>query len=92
MQLINEIIDLAVDDKTKLSVLLRKCLVLSHRLKNERLKAWVDRELDGYAGDDALSDYRHTYTRSKGTFFRLVGPYPISLFRPQCSKTGIGHM
>jgi hypothetical protein len=47
MQLIDEIIELAVDDRTSLSVLLRKCLVLSHRLKNERLKAWAEKELDG---------------------------------------------
>jgi hypothetical protein len=69
MKLLDEIVDLAVDDKTSLPVLLRKCLVLSYRLKNERLKAWAEKELDGYADDDALPDYRQTPTLSKGTFF-----------------------
>jgi hypothetical protein len=81
MQLLDEIIELAVDDKTSLSVLLRKCLVLSHRLKNERLKAWAEKELDGYARDDALPDYRQTHTLSKGVFFGPFGAkyenYPI---------------
>jgi hypothetical protein len=35
MRLVDEIIDLAVDDKTPLPVILRKCLVLAHDLKNE---------------------------------------------------------
>jgi hypothetical protein len=69
MQLIDEIIALAVDEKTLLSVLLRKCLVLSYRLKNERLKTWAEKELDGYADDDVLPDYRQTHTLSKGLFF-----------------------
>jgi len=38
MQLLDEIIQGAVDDKTSLSVLLRKCLLLAHQLKNEKLK------------------------------------------------------
>jgi AbiTii len=73
MQLLDEIVDLAVDDETSLSVLLRKCLVLSHRLKNERLKTWAEKELDGYTNDDALPDYRVTNTNSKGVFFGAFG-------------------
>jgi AbiTii len=69
MKLLGEIVDLAVEGETSLSVLLRKCLVLSHRLKNERLKAWAEKELDGYADDDALPDYCQTHTLSKGLFF-----------------------
>jgi hypothetical protein len=71
MKLIDEIVELAVDDKTSLPVLLRKCLVLAHRLKNERLKAWAEKELDGYTNDDVLPDYRQTYTISRGFF---LGP------------------
>ena len=73
MKLLDEIVDLAVDDETPLSVLLRQCLVLSYQLKNERLKAWAEKELDGYADDDALPDYRVTNTFSKGVFFGAFG-------------------
>jgi hypothetical protein len=66
MRLVDEIIDLAVDDKTPLPVILRKCLVLAHDLKNERLKTWVEKELDGYAHIDDLPDYRRTSAISKG--------------------------
>lgn len=72
MRLIDEIIDLAVDDKTPLPVLLRKCLVLAHDLKNERLKTWVEKELDGYEDVDELPDYRRTFAISKGVSF---GPF-----------------
>jgi hypothetical protein len=75
MKLLDEIVDLAVDDKNSLPVLLRKCLVLSHRLKNERLKAWAEKELDGYADDDPLPDYRQTYAMSVGVFMEWGGAY-----------------
>ena len=73
MKLLDEIVDLAVEGETSLPVLLRKCLVLSHRLKNERLKVWAEKELDGYTNDDALPDYRVTNTNSKGIFFGAFG-------------------
>ena len=73
MKLLDEIVDLAVEGETSLPVLLRKCLVLSHRLKNERLKMWAEKELDGYTNDDALPDYRVTNTNSKGIFFGAFG-------------------
>ena len=72
MRLVDEIIDLAVDDKTPLPVLPRKCLVLAHDLKNERLKTWVEKELDGYEDTDDLPDYRRTFAISKGVSF---GPF-----------------
>ena len=50
MQLLDEIIEDAVNDKVNLSVLLRKCLVLAHQLKNDKLKAWAEYELNGYCG------------------------------------------
>jgi hypothetical protein len=71
VRLLDEIVDLAVEDSASLPVLLRKCLVLAHRLKNERLKGWAGKELDGYAKDDALPDYRQTNVISKGVF---LGP------------------
>jgi hypothetical protein len=38
MSLLDEIIDLSVKDDEKVSVLLRKCLVLAAKLKNDKLK------------------------------------------------------
>src|SRR5215472_16376345 len=37
--LLDEIFELATDNKQPLTVLLRKCLVLAHQLKNNRLQA-----------------------------------------------------
>jgi hypothetical protein len=68
MKLIDEIVDLATEEKTSVSVLLRKCLVLAYQLKNDRLKAWADNELDGYGKDAELPPYRLVNTISKGTF------------------------
>ena len=46
--LLDDIIELATDDKQPITVLLRKCLILASQLKNERLKAWANKELNGY--------------------------------------------
>jgi hypothetical protein len=48
MTLLDEIIDAAVDEKVPIGTLLRKCLVLQQQVKNEKFRAWLDRELDGY--------------------------------------------
>ena len=58
MKLVDEIIDLATDDKAPISVVLRKCLVLAHDLKNDRLKSWADNELNGYDRESDLPAYR----------------------------------
>jgi hypothetical protein len=69
MKILDEIIDLAVDNSNALSVLLRKCLLLAHTLKNQRLRTWVEKELDGYDATDELPEYRCVQTISKGHFF-----------------------
>src|SRR5216684_2213478 len=58
VMLLDEIIELATDNKQSLTVLLRKCLVLAHQLKNDRLKAWANQELNGYESADGLPEYR----------------------------------
>jgi hypothetical protein len=72
MKLLNEIIDLASSDKGSVPTLLRKCLVLAHTLKNDRLKAWAENELNGYRGSAELPEYRKTVAPAKGLF---VGPF-----------------
>jgi hypothetical protein len=69
---LDEIIALAADDKTRLTVLLRQCLVLAHLLKNERLKAWVQHELNGYQDESDLPAYRKIAADAKGNF---AGPF-----------------
>jgi hypothetical protein len=76
MKLIDEIIELAVDDTASLPVILRKCLVLAHQLKNQQLRVWAQRELDGYSRDDSLPEYRKTDASAKGMF---AGPMGSSL-------------
>jgi AbiTii len=48
MSLLDEIVDLSVKDDEKVSVLLRKCLVLAAKIKNDKLKEWAQHELNGY--------------------------------------------
>ena len=49
LKLLDEIIDIAVDNKQPITTLLRKCIVLAHQL-NERLKVWSKNgELNGYS-------------------------------------------
>jgi hypothetical protein len=76
MKLVDEIINLAVDHKEPLADVLRKCVVLAYRLKNDNLKKWVQHELDGYSGDDQVPDYRQIHAGAKG---HLLGPFGGSL-------------
>src|SRR6266849_1075300 len=79
--LLDDIIALATDNKQSITVLLRKCLILAHQLKNDRLKKWATLELNGYPSNDALPDYRITPAQAKGHFTGPGGSawnrYPI---------------
>jgi hypothetical protein len=75
-RLLDEIINAAVDDQQTLSVVLRKCLLLAHELKNEQLKGWANNELNGYNGSDNLPDYRIVEANAKGNF---SGPFHAEL-------------
>lgn len=66
--LIDEIIDLAADNKDSIGVLLRKCLVLAYEIKNGNLKSWATKELNGYESDDELPEYRVTSAPAMGNF------------------------
>lgn len=69
--LLDDIINLAIDGKQPLPDILRKCLLLGHELKNERLKQWANQELNGYGEDQELPEYRIVHGRAKGNF---IGP------------------
>jgi hypothetical protein len=58
MTLLDEIIEAAVDENVPIGALLRKCLVLEQQVKNEKFRAWQDRELDGYDQMEELPPYR----------------------------------
>lgn len=72
--LLDDIIRLAQDDRESLPNLLRKCLVLASELKNTRLEAWANQELDGYqAGkDENIPAYRKIHANAYGSF---AGPF-----------------
>jgi hypothetical protein len=74
--ILDDIIALATDDTAVLAVVLRKCLVLAHVLKNDRLKSWAQSELNGYGPDVELPDYRKSAAGAKGNF---MGPFGSAL-------------
>jgi hypothetical protein len=79
--LLDDIIELATDDRKPVSVLLRKCLILGHKLNNERLKAWANQELNGYETQDGLPAYRIVPAGAKaymsGPFGASISNFPI---------------
>ena len=56
--LLGQIEDGALDSRTPLADVLRKCVALGGRAGSAELRDWARRELDGYAGADTLPDYR----------------------------------
>lgn len=73
MSLLREIQDAAIDSKTDLASLLRKCKVLAARLGSEEFKSWVDSELSGYKKVEDLPEYRVLHVTSKGHFSGAFG-------------------
>jgi hypothetical protein len=73
MQLLDDIIESVTVTKEPIADILRRCLVLAFRLKNDTLKTWVERELKGYDYDDPeLPVYRRSAGVAKGVLF---GPF-----------------
>lgn len=73
MKLVDEIVEMASDSKRPLGDALRKCLVLAFELKNANLKEWVEKELNGFDGDEEAPDYRRVNLHSKGHFSGPLG-------------------
>jgi hypothetical protein len=83
MPLLDEIIELASNDKEPIGNVLRKCLVLESQSANEAFKIWLDKELDGYDHDDELPSYRRfraiSYGFFVGSFGRSINDQPLAL-------------
>lgn len=74
MNLLDDIITAITETDDKTSSIMRKCLVLSYRLKNSDLQSWVSKELNGYdSGDPTLPEYRQVPTQAKGLFLGSFG-------------------
>ena len=81
--LLDDIINLAEDDKQSLPNLLRKCLRLASELKIERLKSWADQELNGYKDGDEVPAYRIIGAHAYGNFMGWNNTwYPNHLIVP----------
>jgi hypothetical protein len=78
--LLDDIIDLATNTGQSITVLLRKCIVLAHQIKNDRLKTWANKELNGYGDEDVLPDYRVISARRQGALLRVgrIADYQLS--------------
>jgi hypothetical protein len=82
MRLLDEIIDATLDKQMPIGTLLRKCLVLEQQVKNEKFRAWLDRELDGYDQMEELPPYRVFNCVNRGLFIgraMRMDDQPISI-------------
>jgi hypothetical protein len=73
MTLIDQIQQEAVDSKSDLGALLRKCRVLAARLGSRPLEDWLVRESDGYPEDTEVPGYRILRLELKGHFAGPLG-------------------
>ena len=83
-ELLRQIQAEAVDCKSDLSTLLRKCVVLATRLENRLLRNWAQWELNGYSEGREVPDYRildgvHSYGTFLGVGGSGVRDAPLSL-------------
>lgn len=76
MKLLDDIITSVTETKEPISDILRRTLVLAHRLKNNTLKSWVEKELNGYKNEDMLPEYR----KARGTALGIFnGPFGAAI-------------
>jgi hypothetical protein len=76
MTLLEDIQEAAVDSKSNLAALLRKCKLLAARLGSQPLEDWVLWESNGYPDGVAVPDYRVWRLEVKGHF---AGPLGFAL-------------
>jgi len=91
MKLVDEIIVMAADGKQPIADALRKCLILAFELKNENLKGWAEKELNGYNNNE-VPEYRCIMLHSKGNFTGPAGswlpqrPLPLGILADKHRK------
>jgi AbiTii len=75
MNLISELKNDVIDSKVSISTALRKAKVLASLLKNEKMKEWIDRELNGYFNVEVeeIPSYRRANGQNFGTFTGQFG-------------------
>jgi hypothetical protein len=85
--ILEDIQNSAVDSKSDLATLLRKCKVLAARLGSQPLEDWLLWESNGYPDDVPVPDYRIWSLEVKGHFsgpfrsFIRNAPIPIALLK-----------
>ena len=94
--LLQQIEEEAVDSKSDVASLLRKCQVLAARLRNDSLKEWIRYELNGYSNTSELPEYRVVPCQSIGIFYgqgMTLKNAPIpEMCIPETIREGFGSM
>lgn len=75
MKLLDELIAMLSDEKSSLPGALLKTKVLLHQIGQKELVEWVNKELNRYADDDELPEYRIIHTKVVGTVVNLAYRY-----------------
>jgi hypothetical protein len=88
MGLLQDIRDGAVDSQSDLNNLLRRCQILSHTLKHQPFREWVEHELNGYPKGAELPPYRidvgQPYGSSNNGYWKATNvQIPLSLLPEQ---------
>jgi hypothetical protein len=78
--LIRQLREDAVDSSKSLADVLRRAIVLASLLRNDELKRWAKRELDGYTDGDQVPEYRRAPAQIYGHFVGAFGRQ-VSNFR-----------
>lgn len=92
MSLLDEIQSEAVDTKSDLGSILRKCKLLAARLENQTFQNWLIWESNGYPKDVMVPDYRTWPLDVKGHFAGWGGsqvqnaPIPLALIPEKIRK------
>lgn len=71
--LIDRIIEDLVSQDSNLENVLLMTQVLAFKLKNEKLKTWINNELNGYDNQDEIPQFRIVATQVKGDLFQGLG-------------------
>lgn len=82
MGLLDEIRDGTISETTSLEEVLRRCVLLAHRLRYEPLKSWAERELSGYPILDEMPEYRTIRGFLQGDIvsgYNLLKNYPVPM-------------